>query len=224
MRGARLNPAILDAQLALFRRLREEAGDAEVRVGWKVGHAIAEVDALSPALPAVGWISPRSVLRDGDTYRVGAARALRAETEVVIVLGRSIGAEAADDAIRSAIAGFRVALEIVDVARPPADGQAIIRGNLFHRAVVIGEPHPGRGSTIGSATLSVNGRVHEADEEPRDPVTVVREVARVLSACGECLIAGDRILAGSVVHVPVAAGDELRAEIDGLGSAAARLG
>jgi len=45
-------------------------------------------------------------------------------------------------------------------------------------------------------------------------------VARLLGAVGERLRAGDLILSGSVTQVGVAAGDKVRAEIDGLGSVA----
>jgi 2-keto-4-pentenoate hydratase len=43
-------------------------------------------------------------------------------------------------------------------------------------------------------------------------------LGRVLEAAGERLQAGDQIITGSVVQVPLAAGDEVVAEIDGIGS------
>jgi 2-keto-4-pentenoate hydratase len=39
----------------------------------------------------------------------------------------------------------------------------------------------------------------------------------MLEAAGERLQTGDRIITGSVVQVPVAPGDEVVAEIDGIG-------
>jgi 2-keto-4-pentenoate hydratase len=42
-------------------------------------------------------------------------------------------------------------------------------------------------------------------------------VAALLGRVGERLRAGDLLITGSVVQVPLAAGDEVAAEIDGLG-------
>jgi 2-keto-4-pentenoate hydratase len=41
----------------------------------------------------------------------------------------------------------------------------------------------------------------------------------VLAAVGERLRAGDRIITGLVVQVPIRPGDEVAAELDGLGAA-----
>jgi 2-keto-4-pentenoate hydratase len=98
----------------------------------------------------------------------------------------------------------------------------IVAGNVFHRAVVLGAA-AAPAWPVGRATLTIDGHVHDADEAPRHPVAVVRDVARVLEACGEQLAGHDRILAGSLVHVPVRAGSRVTARIDGLGEASAVL-
>jgi hypothetical protein len=73
------------------------------------------------------------------------------------------------------------------------------------------------------AALWVNGVRHGADREHHDVVQTARDVARVLALAGERLLAGDRILAGAVVHAPVGSGDQLVAEIEGLGRVTARI-
>jgi 2-keto-4-pentenoate hydratase len=67
--------------------------------------------------------------------------------------------------------------------------------------------------------MTIADRLDDADERPGDPIAVICDVARVLEACGEQLAAGDRILAGSVVHVPVGPGARATARIRGLGDA-----
>jgi 2-keto-4-pentenoate hydratase len=51
----------------------------------------------------------------------------------------------------------------------------------------------------------------------------VQIVARLLEPMGERLRPGDRIFAGSETQVAVAPGDEVAAEIDGLGRVAVSL-
>jgi 2-keto-4-pentenoate hydratase len=171
----------------------------------------------------VGYLTTRTLLDDGDTYRAGHPTALRAETEPVLELGREVGAAADDREIRRAIAAMAVGLELVDVGRPPGDVAGIVAANVFHRAAVLGRGRAVPGAGLGSATLTINGRLHHADEQFRDPVAGVRDVARILEACGERLLPGDRILAGSVVHVPVGPGDHVIAHIDALGDVSAHI-
>ena len=56
-----------------------------------------------------------------------------------------------------------------------------------------------------------------------DPDRTVAAIARLLAAVGERLEPGDRILAGSSCHVPVAPGEEVVAEIDALGAVAVTI-
>jgi 2-keto-4-pentenoate hydratase len=56
-----------------------------------------------------------------------------------------------------------------------------------------------------------------------EPSETVSAAARLLAAAGQRLQPGDRILAGSACHVSVKAGDDIVAEIDGLGAVAATL-
>jgi 2-keto-4-pentenoate hydratase len=108
-------------------------------------------------------------------------------------------------------------LELVDVKRPPEGLRGIVVGNVFHRAFVLGPRRDGLDAHARRATLTVGSRDHTADRPARDPVATVRSVARVLEGCGERLLGGDWILTGSLVHVPVAPGDDLAGVVDGLG-------
>jgi 2-keto-4-pentenoate hydratase len=205
-------------------RMQRAATGGDVRVGWKIGHGIEEIDVLGADLPVVGWLSTRTMLTEGETYSAHHARELRGETEIAVELRKAVEAEADDDAVRDAISGVRVALEIVDVARPPYDAQAIIVGNVFHRAVGFGTALGPLAGSLGRATLTIDGQVHHQGRKTPSPVSAVGDVAKLLGLCGARLTAGDRILTGSVVHVPVSPGDDLHAGIEGLGGVHALIG
>jgi hypothetical protein len=64
------------------------------------------------------------------------------------------------------------------------------------------------------------GAALELVDLARETGTLEEVVAlgRILEAAGERVQAGDQIITGSVVQVPLAPGDEVVAEIDGIGS------
>jgi 2-keto-4-pentenoate hydratase len=183
------------------------------RVGWKIALGIAEIEDVIGGEPALGHLTTATLLEPGGAYRGARAdRALRAETELAIEVG--------DD---GAIAGLAVALEIVDTGRPPDGMDAIVAANVFHRAVAFGPTRPGARAGDAHARLLVGGEVREASAVTADPAATVRAIERLLAAVGERLEPGERILAGSSCHVPVAPGDAVVAEIDGLGAVAATI-
>jgi 2-keto-4-pentenoate hydratase len=212
MRGAPPAPRLVAAlreQLAARERLL--AAGAE-RVGWKIATEIPEIDAVTGGAPAIGYLTTAGVLPEAGTYDAAGDRELRAETELVI----DIGAD-------GAVAGFAVGLELVDVARPPGDLEGIVAANVLHRAAVLGPPHPAAAAPFGAATLEVGGEPRDTAAVDVDVPATVRAVAALLESVGERLEPGDRILAGSSCHVPVRPGDEVTAEIAGLGRVSARV-
>jgi 2-keto-4-pentenoate hydratase len=126
------------------------------------------------------------------------AAATHADVEVVVVVG-------SDE--------LGVALELVDLRRPP---EGFLETNVMHRAFALGPT----GRTPGEARLIVNGEVRGAKPARADHAATVAAIGRLLEAAGERLESGDRIITGSVVQVPVGPGDDVVAEIDGIGSAA----
>ena len=182
------------AQLAVWRATLDAGAE---RVGWKLGLNIPEIEE-----PVVGHLTTATLLESGGTFRAEGAEQLRAETELAIELGRD-----------AAIGGYGVALELVDVERPP---EGIVEANVFHRAVVLG-PRVAA-APRGEARALVDGSVVATAPVAGDPAEVVRVVGQLLGAAGERLLAGDVIIAGSLTHVPITAGRRVTAEIDGLGS------
>jgi 2-keto-4-pentenoate hydratase len=210
------DPRLVAALRAQLTRRRELLDGGARHVGWKIAKDIAEIDAVTGGAPAFGYITTASVLPEAATFDPAGCRELRAETELVVDVGPD-----------GMVAAYAVGLELVDVGRPPSDLEGIVADDVFHRAVVLGSPFATAAVAVEPrtlrATLLVDGEERECGEVELDGAGVVRAVAEVLDAAGERLQAGDRVLAGSVCHVPVGAGDEIVAAIDGLGRVSARI-
>jgi 2-keto-4-pentenoate hydratase len=121
-------------------------------------------------------------------------------------------------------ARFGAALELVDVARPPDDLESIVARNVWHRAFALGPLRPEPPPEVVRAGVLINGEVVEAGEQGVDPVETARIARELLGAAGEQLEPGDCIIAGSLVQVPVAPGDEVAADLGELGQVDVKVG
>jgi 2-keto-4-pentenoate hydratase len=207
--------AALAAQLDDWRAALRAGAE---RVGWKLGMG----DRERIGGPVIGHLTSASRLAPGATYaRHGGA--LHADAEVALAIGSDVAPDASEEAARAAIAGYGAALELVDLAEPPVEAEAIVAENVWHRAFVLAggvEALPWEGV---DGRLIVNGEVRASAAAPTDFADRVLVVARLLGAMGERLQAGDRIITGSVVQVPIAPGDEVVADLGALGSALAEV-
>lgn len=166
--------------------------------------------------PVIGYLTSRTLFEDGGAwFRCGED--LRAETEFGVELRSDLAAGGQRSQAAAAIGGVRVALEIVDVARSPGDIDAVMRGNVFHRAVVFGPTRPLQPEGLGPATLLLDETIHEASEPMPDPVWVAQTVATALAEFGEILLAGDRVICGSFVHERLGHAASATAAIENLG-------
>jgi 2-keto-4-pentenoate hydratase len=204
----------LNAQLVRWR-IALDAG--ERRIGWKLGLNFAEVAEVIGDDPIIGHLTTCTLLGTGESYIGQEGADLRAETEVALVIGQDVAADVNADEARAAIAGAAVALEIVDVSRPPDDLEGIVIENAFHRAFVLGRARPVDPSRL-EGRLTINGELRASATAADDHGPVVRAVAQLLASVGEQLQRGDQILAGALTHVPVQPGDEIGADIRTLGS------
>jgi 2-oxo-3-hexenedioate decarboxylase len=207
-----VHPRIAAATRAQLEAWRAALAAGGRRVGWKAALAIAEVEELMGAEPAIGHLTTATLLPPGGTYSATGDRELRAETELAIAVGEA-----------GRVAGVAVALELVDVARPPDGMEAIVAGNVFHRAVAFGPVRPGPSAGGAEARMLVNGALCDAAAVAADPARTLAAVGRVLEAVGERLQPGELVLAGSACHVPAGPGDAVAAEIDGLGRVEATI-
>lgn len=164
------------------------------RVGWKIARGIAEVEELIGREPVIGNLTSATQLDSGDVYH--GEGPLHADCEVAIEVG----------------GGLAVGLELVDLRRPP---EGMVAANVTHRAFVLGPSRPS--GRLGEAALIVDGEVRARARAEVDVEATLSAVSRWLEAVGEKLLPGDRILAGSIVQIPLAPGDCVAAEIEGLG-------
>ena len=196
-----------DPRLAsALRRQLARRPDAARRVGWKVGRGDRE--RIGGEI-VVGHLTSATLLEPGGSYGSRDAD-LHADAEVALELGND-----------GAIAGYGVALELVDLAEQ-GDAEDIVAANVFHRAVAFGPVRPSAPRDV-EAVLRVNGERRDAAPVAEDFAATVPTVARILAAVDERPKPGDRIITGSIVQVPVTRGDVVAAEIGGLGSVQAAV-
>jgi 2-keto-4-pentenoate hydratase len=203
----------LDARLASalevqLEHWRETLRSGAERVGWKLG--LGERERIG-AGPVIGHLTSATQLEPGGVYRADGAGLLHADVEVGIELGP-----------QEAVVGYCAALELVDLASPD-DPQEIVAANVFHRAFAFG-PFRRSWPTDGvEAQLVVNGRTRAREPAEPDVAGLVHDTARLLGATGERLRAGDRMILGSIIQLPVETGDEVVADLGPLGRVQAEI-
>jgi hypothetical protein len=166
------------------------------RVGWKVG--AGKHERIGDGL-VVGNLTSATLLSPGATYFSGGAE-LHVDAEVAVEVGR----------------GYAAALEIVDLSGGD-DAEEIVAANVFHRAVAFAPTQPALPDEI-EASVAVNGNLERTRHAEFAPDERVREIADILAAAGERLEDGDRVITGSIVQVWVRAGDDVVADLGGLGT------
>jgi len=201
----------LAAQLGQWRSALE--GGAE-RVGWKLG--IGDRESIGPG-PVIGHLTSATQLDPASTFPATGAMALHADAEVAVQVGRAVDPGSDLAGAREAIAGFGSALELVDLGGPPDDPQGVVAANVFHRAFALGPLDAQPPADRVEGRLIVNGETRVAATAARDFPETVRAVAALLGAMGERLEAGDVLITGSVVQLPVDPGDEVIANMGQLG-------
>ncbi len=187
------------------RRARIAAG--EKPLGWKVGFgAPAMMEKLGISAPLVGFLMQRALIpSSGSASLEGWVKPI-AEPEIAVHIGRDLPGGSDRAAAAAAIAALGPAIELADADLPFEDPEAILKGNIFQRHVILGERDASR---AGGSTAGLTARVFRRDAQvalTSDPeaatgniVDIVRHVADLLAAFGERLSAGDIVIAGSVV-------------------------
>jgi 2-keto-4-pentenoate hydratase len=201
-----VNPRLvsaLEAQLAA----RAPGGE---RVGWKLG--VGQAERIG-AHPAVGHLTTATVLEPGATFDGAGSTALHADVEVLVELTADVVPGEDIEAV------FGVALELVDLERAECPPETIIAENIFHRAVAFGRTrHPSVPDGLSGRAI-VDGEVRAC--APAAAVTArMHAAAEVLAAIGERFRAGEKVITGSVVQVPVPAGAQVVADLGPLGAVA----
>lgn len=204
----------LAVQLAQWRRTLDAGAR---RVGWKLG--VGEAEKIGRG-PVIGHLTTATQLEPTSVYRPDEVAGLHADAEVALELGRDVEPNADRDRARQAIVGFGAALELVDLRASSNDAQSIVATNVFHRAFALGPLGRSVPATRVEGRLIVNGDTRASGMSAQDFGEVVGAVATLLGAVGERLQAGDLLITGSIVQVPIEPGDELIAHLGPLGQAA----
>jgi 2-keto-4-pentenoate hydratase len=209
----------MNAQAKIDAGMRAQLGrrDAELvagarPLGWKLGLTVPAVqEQLGLDGPVVGFLTSGTEVASGAEVSLAGFTAAMLEPEVAIHVG--------DD---GAVAGLGAAIELVDIDLPFEDLEAILAGNVFHRAVVLGPPHVGASlDDVTACVLRDAETVAQAQAAPvvGDPGNVVSHVAEFLAPYGGEVTAGDVIIAGSLTPpVPVEPGQEVTVDLGPLGS------
>lgn len=215
--------ALTQGMAAQLRHWRSAVQAPGLRLGWKLGFSdLAARQRAGLTAPVVGHLRRDRMLAPGGVFHVPAGAVIKAEVEVAVRLGRDVAAGPTLVEAEQAIAAHAPAIELVDVSLPLEGFEALLSGNLYHAAVLIGRERPGVPAdprlTLG-ACLRVNGRAVRASETERLPASFgefVQAVADTLGAHGERLIAGDWIICGSVVEPwTVSPGDRIEIDMTG---------
>ncbi len=197
------------------------AGDE--RLGWKIGfNRVMDQQKFELPSPMVGYLTRKRQLVADEPYPLRAGSKILVEAEIALLMGRDVAPNATFSEARNAIAGYAPALELVDTTRTRSnDIEAILAGNLFHEAVVIGDVCAIVGGHF-SASLILNGseiRQLEPDRLPDDFGKIVKIVAEILAQHGERLLAGDWIISGAATTpIEVHDADEIKLELEPLGT------
>jgi 2-keto-4-pentenoate hydratase len=169
--------------------------------------------------PVVGHLTSATQLEPGGIYRLEGGVALHADAEVGIQFGRDVPSDADTDSITAAIAGYRPALELVDLSTPPDDPESIVAANGFHRAFTLGSMAPQRPPGATEGQLIVNGDSRATAPVAHDFAELMQSVAVLLGTLGEQLQAGDCVITGAIVQLPIQRGDTVIAALGPLGRA-----
>jgi 2-keto-4-pentenoate hydratase len=200
-----MDPRLSSALAVQLEDWRGALRSGAERVGWKLG--MGERERIGSG-PVIGHLTSATQLEPGAVYRPEGAVALHADAEVALVLAEG-----------GAITGYGAALELVDLGSPPDDAESIVAANVFHLAFALGPLDRSLPPDGVAGRLIVNGEVRASASASPDFANLVSSVGELLDVMGERLQAGDRLITGSVVQVPVEPGDEVVAELGALGRA-----
>ena len=209
--------AALEMQLRQWRALLSAGAQ---RIGWKLGRGKRESIGQGPV---IGHLTSATQLEPGAVFDAQEVAALHADVEVAVMLARDVGPDSDLEEARDAIGGCGAALELVDLGSPPDDAQSIVAANVFHRAFVLGRLNAPLPTAGAEGRLVLNGEVRSSARASEVYPALVLHVAGLLGEMGERLRAGDCLITGSVVQVPIAPGDHVIADLGALGSAHAGI-
>jgi 2-oxopent-4-enoate/cis-2-oxohex-4-enoate hydratase len=213
-------PAIVAGMKKLLARRAALIAEGATPIGWKLAFGTsAAMEKLGTTGPLVGFLTDATLLADGAECSVAGWTAPKLEPEIAIHLGA--GGEG--------VVGVSAAIELADADLPPTETEAVLAGDIYHRAVVLDRaappvplPHP------IAARIERDGEEYATTADAEVEVGQIEDLAAwtvdYLSHFGVETEAGEVIISGSVVPLlDIAPGQELRNTIEGIGSLSVRI-
>ena len=99
----------------------------------------------------------------------------------------------------------------------------MVTTNMFHRAVAFGPTRRDANPKSVTARLKTDGQTVCTKTVEVDPARTVWTMARLVGAVDQQLRAGEWILGGSLIHLPIAADHEVTAVLDGFGEVSLKV-
>jgi 2-keto-4-pentenoate hydratase len=198
--------------------------------GWKAALGGERARALGLRGPLVGRLATDRIFESGATISVSGWTSARLEPETAVRLGRDVAPDADEQTIWDCVAAVLPAFELVDVTAGFDDVEAMLRTNIYHRAVVLGAPADPAILSAGPVTLRL-ARDGEIIAESADAGAavggirhVVAHIADVLAHSGQTLRAGELLMTGTVIAPPeVEPGSSYAADFGALGAVRVRI-
>ncbi len=196
---------------ALLARRSAELESGATDVGWKIGFNTPAIQQhFGLTTPVVGYLSGRTVRPADDPIDLSGWQRPALEVEVAITVG-----------VDGSVAALAPALELVDLDLPFDNIEPILAGNVFHRGVIFGPEVPGADVRDLAVRVVKGGEVVAEGRLEEEPAATVEVVTRFLEHHGAQLVAGHRIIAGSMIPpLSIAPGDRLEVSFGVLGSIA----
>ncbi len=215
-----IDPRLTAALTAQLEHRRAVLRQGHKHVGWKLG--VGDRERIGGQF-AIGYLtSATQIAAGGDYLADDGGQDLRADAEIAVQLTSEVDPGADTTTAAAAVASYAAALEIVDLAPLPDEPGSVVVTNVFHRGVAFGKLEKKLDTDL-EAKLIVNGDVRDAAPVPDDLPDRIRAAAGLLTSVGEQLQAGDRIITGSIVQVPIEVGDEVVADLGSLGAVSVRI-
>lgn len=230
-RSLGMNPRVLRGLARQADRRRAAIDRGERHIGWKSGMGGASaMAALGTTGALTGYLTDATLLPADAIVDVRGWAAPVLEPEIAIRLGTDLAPGATRKEAALAIDALASAIEIADVDLPLEDPEEILAGNVFHRGLVLGPFDVGRArADVAGVSLSVVGRhrryadgVHPTDAIG-DLADVACHVADVLAYAGHTLSAGDVVITGAALPVPLNADERIEVVHWGLGEVAIQI-
>lgn len=209
------DPRVQAGMEKLLARRAELIADGATPIGWKLAFGTAAaMSKLGTSGPLVGFLTDRTLIASGGECSIDGWTAPKFEPEIAIHLGP--GGEG--------VAGISAAIELADAALPPTEVEAVMAGDIYHRAVVLDrDAAPSPLIHPIAARIERDGEAYASTEDAEAEVGRVEELARwtvdYLRHFDVATAAGEVVISGSVVPLlDIAPGRHLRHELDGIGA------